>query len=134
MEEHQENNLPLPPTDSVHILPSPASQSQPKTPATETRVIPPLLPILQNFRKLVATAQIFATTSKKLAEPIPHGIVDGLGAGSDMEHLDLGISASSNSSSSLQRLKELVWGEHNLPHFLFSSFLILSYFISFLFY
>ena len=59
--------------------------------------------------------------------------MDGSGVGSDMEHLDLGISASSNSSSSLQRLKELVWGEHNLPHFLFSSFLILSYFILFYF-
>ena len=61
----EQNNLPLPP-NSVHILPSPASQSQPKTPA-ETKAIPPLLPILQNFRKLVATAQIFATTSKTLA-------------------------------------------------------------------
>ena len=67
VEEHQEHNLPLPPTDSVYILPSPASQSQPKTPAAETKAIPPLLPILQTFRKLVATAQIFATTSKKLA-------------------------------------------------------------------
>ena len=55
-------NSPLP----VHILPSPASQSQPKTPAVEAKVIPPLLPI-QYFRKLVATAKIFATTSKKLA-------------------------------------------------------------------
>ena len=45
----EQNNLPLPP-NSVHILPSPASQSQPKTPATETKVIPPLLSILQNFR------------------------------------------------------------------------------------
>ena len=67
MEEHQENNLPLPPTDSVYILSSPASQSQPKTPAAKTKVIPPLLPILQNFRKLVATVQTFATTSKILA-------------------------------------------------------------------
>ena len=40
VEEHQENNLPLAPTDSVHILPSLASQSQPKTPAAETKVIP----------------------------------------------------------------------------------------------
>ena len=54
-------NSPLP----MHILPSPASQSQPKTPAAEAKVIPPLLPT-QNFRKLVATAKIFATTSKKL--------------------------------------------------------------------
>ena len=48
-----------------------------------------------------------------------HGIVDGLGAGSDLEHPNLGIPASSASSSSPQRLKELVWGEHGLPHFLF---------------
>ena len=67
VEEHKENNLPLPPTDSVYILPSLASQSQPKTPAAETKVIPSPLPILQNFRKLVVTAQIFATKSKKLA-------------------------------------------------------------------
>ena len=32
VEEHKENNLPLPPTDSVYIMPSPAPQSQPKTP------------------------------------------------------------------------------------------------------
>ena len=55
-------NNPLP----VHILPSPASQSQPKTPAAKAKAIPSLLPT-QNFRKLVATAKILATTSKKLA-------------------------------------------------------------------
>ena len=54
-------NRPLP----MHILPSPASQSQPKTPATEAKAIPHLLST-QYFRKLVATAQIFATTTKKL--------------------------------------------------------------------
>ena len=51
----QPKNSPL----LVHILPSPASQSQPKTPAAKTKVIPPLLPT-QYFRKFVATA------SKKL--------------------------------------------------------------------
>ena len=61
----EQNNLPLPP-NLVHILPSPASQSQPKTHAAETKAIPPLLSILQNFRKLVTTAQIFSTTSKTL--------------------------------------------------------------------
>ena len=55
-------NSPLP----VLILPSPASQSQPKTPVAEAKAIPPLLPT-QYFRTLVATAKIFATTSKKLA-------------------------------------------------------------------
>ena len=41
VEEHKENNLPMPPTDSVNILPSPASQSQPRTPkAPNTKAIP----------------------------------------------------------------------------------------------
>ena len=40
---------------------------------------------------------------------------------------------SSASSSSLQRPKEVVWGEHSLPHFLFSFFLGLFYFIVFYF-
>ena len=64
VEEHKENNLPLPPTDSVNILPSPASQSKPKTPEAPNTKATPLLPILQNFRKLVATVQNFSTTSK----------------------------------------------------------------------
>ena len=67
VEEHKENNLPLPPTDSVYILPSPASQSQPKTPEAPSTKATPSLPILQNFRKLVATIQNFATTLKTLA-------------------------------------------------------------------
>ena len=62
VEEHKENNLPLPPTDSVYIPLSHASQSQPKTPEKAT----PSLPILQNIRKLVATVQNLATTSKTL--------------------------------------------------------------------
>ena len=67
VEEHKENNLPLPPTDSVYILPSPASQSQPKTPAAEAKAIPSTLPALQNLKKLVANVQTFVTTSKKMA-------------------------------------------------------------------
>ena len=67
MEDHKENNLPLPPTDSVNILPSPASQSQPKTPEAPNTKATPSLPILKNLKKLVAIAQIVATTSKKLA-------------------------------------------------------------------
>ena len=66
VEEHQEHNLPLPPTDSVYILPSPASQSQPKTPAAKAKAIPSPLHILQNLKKLVASIQAFATTSKTL--------------------------------------------------------------------
>ena len=60
--------LPVAPsTDQVYILPSPASQSQPKTPEAPSTKATPSLPILQNFRKLVATVQNFATTSKTLA-------------------------------------------------------------------
>ena len=46
---------------------TPAAQLTPKAPAPKAQAIPSPLPILQNFRKLVATAQIFATTSKKMA-------------------------------------------------------------------
>ena len=67
----QPKNIPLPAAsspDPVYTLPAaqptPAAQSTPKTPTT--KAIPPLLS-KQNFRKLVATANIFATTSKKLA-------------------------------------------------------------------
>ena len=90
VEEHKENILPLPPTDSVYILPLPAPQSQPKTPtanaqatynplhvyilhaaqpkpqASTTKATPSLL-VLQNIRRLVASVQAFATTSKTRA-------------------------------------------------------------------
>ena len=58
-----------------------------------------------------------------------HDTLDGSGAGSDMEHLDLGISTSSTSSNSLQRLEELVLGGLSLPQFFFHfSYFILFYF------
>ena len=37
VEEHQDHNLPLPPTCSVYILPSPAPQSQPETPTANAQ-------------------------------------------------------------------------------------------------
>ena len=66
VEELQKNNLHLPFIDQVYTLPTPATQSTPKTPAAEAKVIPPSLPV-QYFRKLVASVQTFATTSKTLA-------------------------------------------------------------------
>ena len=91
VEEHKENNLPLPHTDSVYILPLPAPQSQPKTPTANAQatynplpvyILPvanskPTTPVpkahaspsllVQNFMKLMAIAQTFATTSKTQA-------------------------------------------------------------------
>ena len=61
VEDHQENNLPLPPIDSIYILPSPATQFTPKTPAAKAKASL-ALPAMQNFKKLVATVQNFATT------------------------------------------------------------------------
>ena len=101
VEENQDHNLPLPLTGSVYILPSPAPQSQPKTPTANAQAtynplpgalypeplhtvfipathftleapapkdesIPSALPV-QYFKKSVAFAQTFATTSKKMA-------------------------------------------------------------------
>ena len=90
VEENKENIFPLPPTDSVYILPLPAPQSQPKTPlpvapsddqvyilSTPAQKSKPSAPApkgksnplqaMQKFKDLVAIAQIFATTSNKMA-------------------------------------------------------------------
>ena len=65
VEEHQDHNLPLPPIDSMYILPTPAACPTPETPSP--KVIPFALPWLHNLRKLVVITQTFATTSKKMA-------------------------------------------------------------------
>ena len=62
----QATNNPLPEASSpepVYILP--AAQPTPEAPTGKTTSF--ALHALQNFRKLVATAQTFATTSKKMA-------------------------------------------------------------------
>ena len=58
----QPQNSPL----SVYILPIPTVNSKPATSAPKAESIPSELPV-QYFRKLVATVQAFATTSKTLA-------------------------------------------------------------------
>ena len=68
VEEHKENNLPPPPTDSVYILPSLASQFQPKTLEAPIRKATPFaMLVLQNIKRLVATVHNFSTTSKTRA-------------------------------------------------------------------
>ena len=92
VEEHKENIFPLPPTDSVYILPLPAPHSQPKNnpllvppTADQVYILPmpaaqpkpatpapkgksnPSLHAMQNFRRLVASVHAFATTSKTMA-------------------------------------------------------------------
>ena len=101
------NPLPAAHPDSVFILPMPAAQPKPQ--ASTTKATPSLL-VLQNIRRLVASVHAFATTSKRWQLPTLHGIVVGLGAGSGLEHPDLGISKL-------------------LPHFLFNfSCFVLSKF------
>ena len=90
VEENKENIFPLPPTDSVYILPLPAPQSQPKTslpvapsdnlvyiqpqPAANSNPAAPApkgksnpLHAMQNIKRLVASVHTLATTSKKMA-------------------------------------------------------------------
>ena len=56
------NPLPVAPsTDQVYILPTPEAYPTPETPSPNAT--PFALPWLHNFRKLVAIAQTFATTS-----------------------------------------------------------------------
>ena len=63
MEECQYHNLPLPPSDSMCILP--VAQPTPGAPTGKATSI--ALPVLQKFKKLVVTVQAFATTSKTMA-------------------------------------------------------------------
>ena len=92
VEENKENIFPLPPTDSVYILPLPAPQSQPKTPTANAQatynplpvyILPaenpkpatpapkarsnPSLHAMKILKILVASVHNFATTSKKMA-------------------------------------------------------------------
>ena len=83
----QPKNSPLP----VYILPSPASQSQTKTPVAKAKASL-ALPALKSLKKLVATAQILPLPKRRWQLLILHGIVDGSGAGSDLEHPNLDIS------------------------------------------
>ena len=50
----------------MYILPTPVAKSKPAAPAPNHRSNPSLH-AMQNFKKLVAIAQIFATTSNKMA-------------------------------------------------------------------
>ena len=60
--------LPVAPsTDQIYILPSLASQSQPKTPEAPTTKASLAQPALKSLKKLVATVRASATTSKTQA-------------------------------------------------------------------
>ena len=120
--------LPVAPsTDQTYILP--AAQSQHKE-APTTKATSIALPVLQKFKKLVATVRAFATTSKIQAAAYIAWHSGWFGCRSDLEHLNPTF-LSSASSNSLQRPKEVVWGEHSLPHFLCLIFRVLFYFILF---
>ena len=59
-------SLPIAPsTDQVYILPTP--EAQPNSEAPTRKATPFVMPAMQNFERLVATAQNFATTSKTVA-------------------------------------------------------------------
>ena len=59
--------LPVAPSDNqVYILPTPAEDPKPATPAPKARSNPSL-PSMQKFKRLVAYVHTFATTSKKMA-------------------------------------------------------------------
>ena len=59
------SQLPVAPsTDQVYILPTHEAQPTPEAP---TKKASPSLPAMQNFKRLVATVQNFATTSRTMA-------------------------------------------------------------------
>ena len=63
----QNNPLPVAPSDDqVYILPTPTEKSKPAAPTPKGKSNPSLH-IMQNIKELVAIAQAFVTTSKKMA-------------------------------------------------------------------
>ena len=71
VEEHKENNLPLPPTDSVYIMPSPAPQSQPKTPTANAQATYYPLPVAPSGDLVYIQPQPAANSNP--AAPAPKG-------------------------------------------------------------
>ena len=69
VEEHKENNLPLPPTDSVYIMPSPAPQAQPKTPTANAQATYYPLPVAPSDDQVYI--QPTPATKSKPAAPAP---------------------------------------------------------------
>ena len=65
VEELLKHNLHLPSTSQVYSLPTPTTQSITEAPAAKAKASQSAL-LVQNFRKLVATVQTCATTSKTL--------------------------------------------------------------------
>ena len=120
----QPQNNPL----AVYILPTPATKSKPAAPAPKAHASPSLL--VQNFKILVANVQTFATTSKTMAAAqTAWHIVDGSGAGSGLEHLDLSIPTRSTNFNSLQRPKKTGLGGAQSPPLFVLIFPVLFYFI-----
>ena len=78
VEEHKENNLPLPSTGSVYILHSPAPQSQPKTPTAKTQAtynpLPGALYPKQLHTLLIPAAQFTPEAPALKAESIPSAL------------------------------------------------------------
>ena len=91
VEENKENIFPLPPTDSVYILPLPAPQSQPKTPTANAQATYYPLPVAPSD-DLVYIQPTPATKSKPAA-PAPK--------------------AKSNPLHAMQNIKRLVASVHN---------------------
>ena len=120
----QPKNRPLPATSSLDPMytlpiaqPTPAAQFTPEAPTTKATSS---LPMLQNFKKLVATVQNFSTTSKKMAAAHTAWHSGWFGYRFEFGAPEPAF-LSFVGSNSLQRPKEVVWGvgEHSLPHFLF---------------
>ena len=91
VEEHKENNLPLPPTDSVYIMPSPAPQSQPKTPTANAQATYYPLPVAPSDDQVY----ILPTPAEK-SKPAAHA-----------------PKGKSNPLHAMQNIKRLVASVHN---------------------
>ena len=91
VEENKENIFPLPPTDSVYIMPSPAPQSQPKTPTANAQATYYPLPVAPSDDQVY----ILPTPAEK-SKPAAHA-----------------PKGKSNPLHAMQNIKRLVASVHN---------------------
>ena len=98
VEENKENIFPLPPTDSVYILPLPAPQSQPKTPTANAQATYNPLPAAPPESVFILSTP---AANSKPAAPAPKGKSNPLHAMQNIKRLVASVHAFATTSKKM---------------------------------
>ena len=100
VEENKENIFPLPPTDSVYILPLPAPQSQPKTPTANAQATYYPLPVAPSGDQVYIQPQ--PTANSNPAAPAPKGKSNPLHAMQNIKRLVASVHTFATTSNKME--------------------------------